>query len=84
MVCKTYRGDLQAFKRMLTSFILYNKDNIELFVSVPEKDKDLFKSIVGNKATIITDESYCENYYSDERYWGLELGNKILLIIIYS
>lgn len=74
MYCKTYSGDLERFKLMVESFELYNRENIKLYVSVPQKEEDLFKKFEAPNITVMTDESYAEKYFAKEEYHNLPLG----------
>lgn len=73
-VCKTFRDDYDSFSRLLKSYKLHNIDNIPLYVSVPDSDISLFRSLVGDDAKLISDESYAEQYFTSDSYWGLSLG----------
>ena len=74
--CKTYRKDIESFKKLLSSFTKYNKDSIKFYLSVPESDILLFKKIIQNvdNIEIITDESYAKNYLTDRSINGLSSG----------
>lgn len=59
---------------MLESFLNFNKDNILLYVSVPESDTDLFKTFESDKVKIISDESYAKNHFASHTDYGFGLG----------
>lgn len=75
-ICKTYRGDIQSFTRLYRTYKQHNIDNIPLYISVPETDRYLFqeKVKVEDNVVIISDESYAEEYFTNEEYWGLSKG----------
>ena len=74
MFCKTYRGDTERFQNMIQSFNRFNKQNIKLFVSVPENDLVLFREFKNENIELIADESYAKNYFTNEEYFGLSVG----------
>lgn len=46
--CKSYRTDLRRVIRLLESIKKYNKENIPVYISVPEADLDVFRKNLGN------------------------------------
>jgi len=74
MFCKTYSADLNNFKLMISSFNQFNKENIMLYVSVPEKDFYKYTKFESNSIKIITDESYAKEYFTINEYFGLSSG----------
>ena len=79
MFCKTYRKDLNSFKRMINSFNKYNIKSIPMFVSVPELDLEIFKNFESDTVQFISDESYAKDYFVDlsddiSAFWGLTEG----------
>lgn len=71
--CKTYNKDIERFKVFLKSFNEFNKDNIKLYVSMPELDYNLFKQFESENVILITDESYGKNYFVNQND-GLSVG----------
>lgn len=58
LYCKSYHNDVYRAKSLLDSVQLYNVDNIPFYISAPEKDLSLFKSVLGSDGfTLISDES---------------------------
>jgi hypothetical protein len=58
LYCKSYDKDVHRAKILLDSVVKYNVDNIPFYISVPEKDIDLFKSVLGSENYIlVTDQS---------------------------
>ena len=74
MFCKTYSGDIKRFELMLSSFNTHNVDNIDLIVSVPETELDLFKKFESNTVSVISDESYAGKHFTNEKLHGLSVG----------
>lgn len=74
LVCKTYRNDHENFCRFIDSYKKHNKDNLPLYISIPEDDLGIFKNFESSRVKIVTDESYAEQYFADDMYWGLSLG----------
>jgi hypothetical protein len=58
LYCKSYDNDVYRAKKLLDSIIQYNTDNIPFYISVPTKDINLFKDVLGTSNYIlIEDES---------------------------
>jgi hypothetical protein len=58
LYCKSYDKDVHLAKNLLDSIIKFNTDNIPFYISVPNKDIELFESVLGKEHyTLITDES---------------------------
>jgi hypothetical protein len=49
LYCKSYDKDVYRAKILLDSILKYNTDNIPFYISVPEKDVELFKSVLGSE-----------------------------------
>jgi len=65
LFCKSYDKDLYRARRMAESVQRFNLDNIPLYLSVPSKDLDDFKKIMGDiPCHFITDETILEKSYS--------------------
>jgi hypothetical protein len=57
LYCKSYKNDVYRVKSLLNSIILYNKDSIPFYISVPKKDMELFSNVLGdNQYKLIPDE----------------------------
>ena len=74
LMCKSYRNDLESFRRLFGSVEKHNVDSIRMYVSVPEDDLQIFQEFVNMTVTVISDESYAWKYLSTESYWGLPVG----------
>jgi hypothetical protein len=74
MFCKTYSGDLGCAKRMLMSFHIHNKDSIKMYMSVPEREIELFHEFTNENVTLISDESYAKKYFSTTTKHGFSIG----------
>ena len=73
--CKTYSGDFKKIGRLISTYRKYNKDNIPLVISCPSNDIKIFKDFNNTPLiTIITDESYAQNYMSSEPILGFTPG----------
>lgn len=59
LYCKSYEGDLERVKLLSETIKEHNKDNLPFYISVPEKDVDLFEREVPHFTEVIADESYC-------------------------
>lgn len=74
MFCKTYIGDIERFDIMIKSFNNFNKNNIPMYISVPNDDLETFKKYQSENIKIISDESYAQSYFADESYFNLPIG----------
>ena len=74
MFCKTYINDYARVKLMLESFNKFNRDGIQLVLSCPLNQIELFKCLEQVNINVITDESYASNYFTDDTYYGLSHG----------
>ena len=73
--CKTYVKDFDSIKRLVDSYNTYNADNIDLYLSVPESNFNLFKQFEKYpNIKVITDESYAKNYLVDYMMWNMSSG----------
>jgi hypothetical protein len=63
-VLKTYYGDLDYVERLIPTYQLHNKDNIPLYLIVPDSDYKYFKSLINkrNYIDVITDEEVSKDY----------------------
>lgn len=58
LYCKSYRNDVHRAKVLLDSVLKYNMDNMPFYISVPESDIPLFKSVLGTDGyVLIADET---------------------------
>ncbi len=74
VMLKTYRNDFLSVKRLLESFNKYNKDNIPLYVVLPEADKEYFTTQMGdllkNPERVLEEEIYFGKYLDYEDLSG--------------
>lgn len=70
---KTYRNDIEYVKRMLVGYKKYNRNDIPLYIVVPEKDLNVFRDELGEDCSFIAEETipvkYCE-----EEINGISVG----------
>lgn len=74
MYCKTYSKDIERLKKMLQSFEQFNKDNILMYISVPDAETNLFEEFQNDNVKIITDESYAKEYFATQTKHGFGVG----------
>lgn len=76
LYCKTYSGDFDVFCRLFVSFSQFNPENLQMVISVPEADFDMFKDFLQphDNYRLISDESYSKEYFTPEHYWNLSKG----------
>jgi len=58
LLCKSYAGDIERFKKLLASIEQYNSEKLPFFVSVPNADLNLFRPLLSNVsfAILLSDE----------------------------
>jgi hypothetical protein len=74
MYCKTYCGDFDRFSNLVNTFHKYNIDDVLLYVSVPEREMNLFEKFRCATVVIISDESFANKYFADVGHHGMTLG----------
>lgn len=74
MYCKTYSGDFDRFKILLESFNKFNKENINLYVSVTEAEIEQFLQFQSDTVKVISDESYAKPYLATQTRYGFSVG----------
>ena len=58
LYCKSYDKDVHRAKILLDSITKFNTDDIPFYISVPEKDIELFKNVLGTSGyKLLSDES---------------------------
>ena len=72
LYCKSYDKDVYRAKTLLDSIIKFNIDNIPFYISVPKKDIELFRNILGNEHYILLDD---ESIDSENSGW---IGQQII------
>jgi hypothetical protein len=88
LYCKSYNRDVHRAKKLLDSIIQFNKDQIPFYISVPESDLELFKSVLGTEHyTLLADESIdSENsgWYGQQivksQFWKLGLCENYICV----
>ena len=87
--CKSYIGDLKRVKNLISSFAKYNSSKIDLFLSVPQKDRKYFddqKKSNRLEVSIISDEDII-NLCSTEKgmlnykKWDGRLSQQVIKIL---
>jgi hypothetical protein len=86
--CKSYGNDVLLAKNLLDSINKFNVDKIPFYISVPEKDIELFKTKLGTEGyTLLKDEDIdSENtgwkgqQIVKSQFWKLELCENYLCI----
>ena len=71
---KTYNGDESTCRNLVSSIEKYNKDNLPVYISVPESDMTLFSDLSKYNIRVITDESYAGKYLTNDKVNGLSAG----------
>ena len=49
LLCKSYHIDFLRLKRLLESIQAFNKDDIPVYVSTPEDERELLESVIGSE-----------------------------------
>ena len=81
LYCKSYSNDVHRAKDLLDSIIRFNADSIPFYISVPTKDLDLFRQVLGETGyTLLKDEDIDNNndgwkgqQIVKGQFWKLEL-----------
>jgi len=82
LYCKSYDKDVHRAKILLDSIIKFNTDNIPFYISVPDKDITLFKSVLGDTGYIIISDETIDDTNVDgwigqqiikSQFWKLDL-----------
>lgn len=66
MLLKSYAGDFQYAQRLIESFTRFNIDGVTLYVVVPESDRELFKSIIGEHTELIFENEFAQHLVDHE------------------
>ena len=53
LYCKSYEKDVHRVLKLKNSIEKYNKDNIPFYISIPKKDEQLFKNVLGTENYIL-------------------------------
>ena len=57
LYCKSYNRDVLRAKRLVDSIECFNKDKLDVYMSVPQEDRKLFENLIGtNRCVWISDE----------------------------
>ena len=88
LYCKSYDKDVHRAKELLNSVTKYNADSIPFYISVPTKDLELFKQVLGTDGyTLLVDEtidSHTEGWKGQQiiksQFWKLGLCQNYLCL----
>lgn len=88
LYCKSYHKDVQLAKKLLDSINKHNIDKIPFYISVPKKDIELFKSVLGmDNYILLEDESieqtgdgWIQQQIVKSQFWKLGLCENYLCI----
>jgi hypothetical protein len=88
LYCKSYHKDVELAKKLLHSINKYNVDKIPFYISVPKRDIELFKNILGTENyTLIEDESiesagdgWIQQQIVKSQFWKLGLCENYLCV----
>lgn len=68
--CKSYEGDIELVKTMVTSYLRFNKDKIPLYISVPQKDFKLFSDQFHHaQIALLKDEEIADGLVDNTDKW---------------
>lgn len=65
MLLKSYQGDFEYAKRMITSFNAYNVDRVSLYVVVPDEDFALFGEFATENIRLIGESAFATHLVSE-------------------
>ena len=73
VLLKSYGKDLHHAQRMIETFHRHNKDDLSLFIVVPDEDEQLFRPLVGKNTQLLLESEFV-GYLVDEPLWDLRPG----------
>lgn len=65
MLLKSYQGDFEYAKRLITSFNLFNVDLVQLYVVVPESDFQLFSCFSGAQVQVLNESLFAKHLVTE-------------------
>jgi len=73
ILLKSYAKDFNYAERMVESFHRFNKDDLPLFIVVPDEDRDLFSPLVQRNTEILLESAFA-GHLVHEPMWDLRPG----------
>lgn len=73
VLLKSYGRDFHRAERMVESFNRHNRDDLPLFIVVPDEDEHLFRPLVGSNSQLFVESDFAEQLV-DEPIWDLRPG----------
>lgn len=74
ILLKTYLGDISYVERLIPSYHKYNKEQIPLYIVVPQIDLPSFERFESLGIKLLSDESITGNLVTDNRVRGIRPG----------
>jgi len=73
VLLKSYGRDFHHAERMVESFNRHNRDDLPLFIVVPDEDERLFRPLVGGNSQLLVESEFA-HHLVDEPIWDLRPG----------
>lgn len=73
VLLKSYGKDFRYADRMVESFNRHNRDDLPLFIVVPDEDEHLFRPLVGSNSQLLVESDFADHLV-DEPIWDLRPG----------
>ena len=73
LLLKSYRGDLDYARRLISSFHDHNPTGLHLYCTVPKEDLELFVPLGSPTVTVLSEEPLTE-YFASESVHGIRQG----------
>ena len=73
VLLKSYRGDVEYARRMISSFDSFNADDLPLYVVVPDDDVALFATMTSDNMTVLSEDVFAQHLVKEPVH-GLRAG----------
>jgi len=73
LLLKSYRGDFDYARRLVSSFHAHNADGLDMYVVVPEADVEIFDSFTTDHIHVMSEEPLT-HYFTDHEINGIRPG----------
>jgi len=73
LLLKSYRGDLEYARRLISSFHDHNPTGLQMYCVVPEEDVELFAPMAGPTVSVLSEEPLA-GYFTAEPVHGIRPG----------
>ncbi len=78
VMLKTYTGDIDYVERLIRSYIIYNVENIQLYIVVPKSDITEFEQFAKGNIQLLCDEDITNEYLKSGHHDYIKEGRGII------